>query len=85
MLNYWITRNGNNAYSKKLNQKIKSRINMVAENSKIGRMTIFRNTRMVTLGHYSIYYQAEKHAIYIISFWDNRRNVKDLLDFLKSV
>jgi len=54
VLNYWIKKNGNNSYAQKLNQRIKSRIKMVAENSKIGRMTIFGNTRMVILGHYSL-------------------------------
>jgi plasmid stabilization system protein ParE len=85
VLNYWIRRNGDNSYAKKLNQRIKSRIKMVAENIKIGRMTIFGNARVVTLGHYCIYYQLKSNAIFIICFWDNRRDSKQLLNLLKSI
>jgi hypothetical protein len=53
---YWIKRNGNGIYVSKLNSKIKERIKILSSNPKIGKTTNYNNTRLLTLGHYSIFY-----------------------------
>ena len=80
---YWIERNQSTTYAKKLNQKIKERTNLLKHNPDLGKKTEFKNTRAVSLGHYSILYQASENKIIITGFWDNRQEPEKLLDFLK--
>lgn len=81
---YWIERNKSNTYAKKLNQKIKERTELLKQNSELGKKTEFKNTRAVSLGHYSILYQKQHSKIIISGFWDNRQEPKKLLKLLKS-
>ena len=80
---YWIERNQSTTYAKKLNEKIKERTNLLKHNPDLGKITEFKNTRAVSLGHYSILYQASENKIIITGFWDNRQEPEKLLDFLK--
>ncbi len=81
---YWNGRNKSSAYSKKLNKKIKERVNLLKNNPEIGKRTEFKNTRAISLGHYSILYKIISAEIIITGFWDNRQNPVKLLEFLKS-
>jgi len=80
---YWIERNQSNAYAKKLNEKIGERTKLLKRNPELGKKTDFKNTRAVSLGHYSILYQIIDDKIIITGFWDNRQEPKKLLKFLK--
>jgi plasmid stabilization system protein ParE len=80
---YWNDRNHNTSYSKKLNIKIRDRLELLKLNPEIGSRTDFSNTRAISLGHYSILYQIKKPHLIITSFWDNRQDPKKLIDFLK--
>ena len=80
---YWNERNKSNSYSKKLNTKISHRINNLKANPRIGKKTKFKNTRTISLGHYSILYKNTEVNIIITGFWDNRQNPETLLKFLK--
>lgn len=79
---YWIERNQSNTYAKKLNQKIKERTTLLKKNPELGKKTDFKNTRLVSLGHYSILYQRIDLGIIITGFWDNRQEPEKLLKFL---
>lgn len=57
---YWNDRNQSYTYSRKLNSKINERIGLLKQNPEIGKLTEFKNTRAVSLGHYSIFYQLVK-------------------------
>ena len=46
-------------------------------------MTNFPETRVVTLGHFNIYYQYDNEKIIITSFWDNRQDPKKLYELMK--
>ena len=48
-----------------------------------GRTVDFKNTRAVSLGHYSIFYQHIENSIIITAFWDNRDDPSKLLNILK--
>ena len=80
---YWIERNQTTTYAKKLNEKIKERTNILKQNPDLGIKTDFKNTRVLSLGHYSILYQASENKIIITGFWDNRQEPEKLLNFLK--
>ena len=80
---YWIERNKSTSYAKKLNEKIKERTNLLKQNPDLGKKTDFNNTRVVSLGHYSILYQKSNTKIIITGFWDNRQEPEKLLKFLK--
>jgi plasmid stabilization system protein ParE len=80
---YWIERNQSITYAKKLNQKISERTNLLKKNPELGKKTNFKNTRAISLGHYSILYQIVDLKILITGFWDNRQEPEKLLIFLK--
>ena len=79
---YWIQRNQSVTYAKKLNEKIRERTNLLAHNPELGVKTTYKNTRAISLGHYSILYQKNNLKIIITGFWDNRQDPKKILFFL---
>ena len=83
VFDYWNNRNKNSFYSQKLNFKMKERINFLKVNPEIGKPTEFKNTRVISLMHYSIFYQRLEMKLIITGFWDNRQNPRKLLNFLK--
>lgn len=80
---YWNARNKSNAYSIKLNTSVKERISLLRINPEMGKVTEFKETRAISLGHYSILYKQTGKKIFITGFWDNRQDPKKLLKFLK--
>lgn len=83
IFDYWNKRNKSNNYSKKLNLSILERTDLLKSHPKIGKDTDFKNTKTISMGHYSILYQIINPKIIITGFWDNRQNPKKLLNFLK--
>ena len=79
---YWNDRNKSTTYSKKLNSSIKERTYILKTNPELGKKTEFNNTRVISLGHYSILYRKVNSKIIITGFWDNRQNPDKLLNFL---
>jgi len=79
---YWNSRNKSSLYSKKLNESIKERTDLLKSNPDLGKKTEFNNTRAISLGHYSILYQRTINKIIITGFWDNRQSPQKLLRFL---
>ncbi len=82
---YWNERNQNKSYSRKLNLSIRERTKLLKSQPKIGKKTHFKNTRVISLKHYSIIYKIEQSQIIILAFWDNRQDSKKLFDFLKKI
>ena len=79
---YWNDRNKSTTYSKKLNSSIKERTDILKTNPELGKKTDFNNTRVISLGHYTILYRKVDLKIIITGFWDNRQNPNKLLKFL---
>ena len=79
---YWNDRNKSTTYSKNLNSSIKERTNILKTNPELGKKTEFNDTRVISLGHYSILYRKVNSKIIITGFWDNRQNPDKLLNFL---
>ena len=79
---YWTKRNKSNSYAQKLNIKIKERVNLLRNHPNLGKQTDFKQTRLISLGHYSILYKKVTSQIIITGFWDNRQSPEKLLAYL---
>lgn len=80
ILGYWVKRNKSNSYSKKLLRLVAKRTEQIAENPFI----YFKETRVASLGNYSIYYKVTDEQIIISAFWENRQDPKKLLKILEN-
>ena len=83
IFDYWNKQNKSTSYSKKLNLSIRERIGLLKTYPKMGKETDFRETRVISLGHYSILYKIHKSKIIITGFWDNRQDPEKLMKFLR--
>jgi len=80
---YWNIKNKSNSYSKRLLLLINERTNTLLSFPEIGKKVDFVNTRAISIEHFSIFYIVTSDKIIITAFWDNRRNPKELLSYLK--
>lgn len=83
ILEYWTKRNQSNAYSKKLIGVVAELTKLIAETPLIFRATDFRDTRVASMGHFSLFYKVTKRHIIVTAFWDNRQDLKKLLEILQ--
>lgn len=84
ILEYWVNRNKSNTYSKKLLKLVSERTKQIAEQPFIFKATDFSDTRVASLGNFSIFYKFNDKEIIITAFWDNRQNPKKLLEILQN-
>jgi hypothetical protein len=77
ILEYWI-------YSKKILSKVTERTTQIAISPEIYKKTDFANTRVASLGNFSIFYKTSDSEIIITAFWDNRQDFKRLFEILNS-
>ena len=59
------------------------RTTLIAETPFIYREAPFKETRVSSIGNFSIFYKVTDKEILITAFWDNRQNPKRLLQILK--
>lgn len=83
IFDYWNKRNKNTNYSKKLNLFIRERTELLKKHPEMGKETDFRETRTISMGHYTVLYKILKPKIIITGFWDNRQDPEKLLEFLR--
>ena len=84
ILEYWVKRNKSSRYSKKLLKLVSERTKQIAEKPLIYKATDFKDTRVASLGNFSIYYKFNDTEIIITAFWDNRQNPKKILKILEN-
>jgi plasmid stabilization system protein ParE len=84
ILQFWVDKNKSNTYSKKLIKLVSDRTEQIAKNPFLYKSAEFKNTRVASLGHFSIYYQVFDNRIIVSAFWDNRQDPKKLLEILKN-
>ena len=82
ILKYWTIKNGSTIYAEKLIRLIAERTKVIAQYPEAFISTDFKNVRVSTLGHFSIFYKYNSNQIIIMAFWDNRQNTKSLLENL---
>jgi plasmid stabilization system protein ParE len=73
ILDYYIKRNGNTVYSRKLNTRINRSIIYLAKNPFLGKQTEDASVRALITGDYQILYEVFDKLILIIMIWDCRR------------
>ena len=78
ILEYWVNRNKSATYSKKLIENVAERTQQIAEKPFIYNKADFKDTRVASLGNFSIYYKVSDEELLITAFWDNRQNPKKL-------
>lgn len=77
MLEFYLQRNGNAVYSRKLNSKINKSIKLVTKNPLIGQQTDINSVRAIVTGEYQIIYEVTEDTLLIVMLWDCRRNPED--------
>jgi hypothetical protein len=82
VLEYWVERTGSTDYSIKLISLVSKRTSYIAEHSEFGKISEYPDTRVTSLGHFSIFYKVEKSNIIITAFWDNRQDPDELYNLL---
>ena len=78
ILDFYFKRNGTKTFSKKLHSSFRKSIKLLEEYAAIGVQTDTLNTRSLTEGNYSIFYEIKPETIEIITLWDNRQNPANL-------
>lgn len=82
VLEYWARHNQSTTYSEKLIVLIRKRTQDLLEHPKLGKKVDFPKTRVISLGHISIFYTTDKDQIIITGFWDNRQDPSKLFKVL---
>lgn len=83
ILEYWIKRNGNKRYSRRISAVIRRRIKYLSTFNYLGKPTDFGEHRVAVAGDFSIFYQVQADRIIISSVWDNRQNPDDLQEIFR--
>ena len=83
ILEYWVKRNKSATYSKKLIKIVAKRTKEIAKTPLIFKEADYKDTRVTSLGNYSIFYKVTDEEILITAFWDNRQDPNKLLRLLK--
>jgi plasmid stabilization system protein ParE len=84
ILRYWTFRNGSATYAKKLIKLTAARIKVILKHPESYKTTIYPETRISAMGHFSILYKLTEDNLIITSFWDNRQDPKKLLEIIKT-
>lgn len=83
VLKYWVLRNRSTKYSKKLIKLISIRIKAIQANPESFKLTIFPETRVSSMGHFSVLYKVTEDKLIITAFWDNRQDPEKLLALIR--
>jgi toxin YoeB len=77
ILDFYLIRNGNPAYSEKLLAEIDSIVSYLPEHPNLGKQTEDKIHRVLIRNNYEIFYRVEPEAIIIVTLWDSRRNPEE--------
>lgn len=83
ILKYWTKRNNSTAYAEKLIKLINVRTKVISKHPESYKLTVYPETRISSIGHFSILYKISEDQIIITAFWDNRQDPKKLLEIIK--
>lgn len=83
ILEFYILRNGNSVYSKKLNTQINNSIKLLVKNPFLGKQTDDPSIRALITSDYHLIYEVFDKLIMIIMIWDCRRDPEDKVTDLR--
>lgn len=84
VLQYWVEKNKSKSYSRSLIKLVSRCSELIAENPFLYTSSDFKNSRVSSLGHFSILYRTIDRRIIFTAFCDNRQDPNKLLDILKN-
>jgi toxin YoeB len=76
-LEYFNKRNGSVIYSLKIIAEVEDLTKTLSKSEFIGRLTSNKITRVIPMKDYLIFYEINSDKIEILSFWDNRQDMKN--------
>src|SRR6188768_3244878 len=77
VLEFYVLRNGNSDYSLKIIEEVEDLLETLSTNEFIGRLTSNKINRVIPMKVYLIFYEINSNQIEILSFWDNRQDIKN--------
>lgn len=77
ILEFYLVRNGNPIYSKKLNADIERSTFQISKNPQIGLQTDIDSIRVLIQSDFQIIYEIIDDVVLVIMIWDFRRNPDD--------
>jgi len=77
ILEYYSIQNGSPTYSLKLLNEVEDLLNTLSNSELIGRLTSNKITRVISMKVYLLFYEINGNQIEIVSFWDNRQDIKN--------
>jgi plasmid stabilization system protein ParE len=83
ILEYYIERNGNANFSKKLKKRIDHTLKLIQYQEKLGKKTDNDNIRCITELDYQIFYEIQQESINVLVFWDSQQNPDKLKKRIK--
>lgn len=84
-LHYHFELAGNTLFSEKLKNETSYVLNLILDYNLIGSPIFKSNYRSILVFHYSIVYKILDNEIFIVLFWDTRRNPKTLKILLQEL
>ena len=81
-LHFYRERNGSEEYSTQLYQDIVQSIELLRKNEHLGKSTDEENVRVLTKGHFRIFYEQKTEEIVILVIWDSRRDPSELKKYM---
>ncbi len=76
VLEFYVLRNGNSNYSLKILGEVEDLLETLSISENIGRLTENKVTRVISIKVYLLFYEINLDRIEIVSFWDNRQDIK---------
>lgn len=83
ILLYWTKRNKSTVYAEKLLDQIAHHTKLLALYPEAFPATDYLDTRVSSIGHFSLFYQVSQKQIIITGFWDNRQDPSELVRLLE--
>ncbi|MFH6997762.1 type II toxin-antitoxin system RelE/ParE family toxin [Flavobacterium sp. FlaQc-57] len=77
VLEYYFTKNESPTYSLKLLNEVEDLLDTLSNSEMIGRLASNKITRVISMKVYLIFYEINGNQIEIVSFWDNRQDIKN--------
>ncbi|MFH6993003.1 type II toxin-antitoxin system RelE/ParE family toxin [Flavobacterium sp. FlaQc-48] len=77
VLEYYFIRNESPTYSLKLLNEVEELLDTLSSSELIGRLTSNKITRVISMKVYLLFYEINGNQIEIVSFWDNRQDIKN--------
>ncbi|MBE8727499.1 type II toxin-antitoxin system RelE/ParE family toxin [Flavobacterium hungaricum] len=77
VLEYYYIKNESPTYSLKLLDEVEDLLNTLSNSELLGRLTSNKITRVIPMKVYLLFYEISATQIEIVSFWDNRQDIKN--------